>query len=1422
VWIALFGRSEAHIIRGITRQFWSYDMHIGRNRRAILDVARSRFPIQFRPLVRLLRSLSGAGFLDTDPLSSGQHHWPDVYEEGEGGDRDFCGRCVYHYLAELSTYSQVIPVSACTGAHAVFEKVHERYGGANGSLGLTYVNLRPVKLPGGSTLPVKSSGKLLSDEDKDFIVVAWMHEHSGWKVILEVLTEYVNRRRIYSASGHHHQDVSFARRGAAQTITLKMEDIGMEMDPTGDEGAVTDALDLVRGVIQGNSLLASELLSSLESGDHVVAHTMVEASPPDLVQLTTMILEEALSRGGPTVARAHAQDSTKTQLITSAMGVLSALLDLPGYSDRVWLYMRSTAALFGSDRSSGFASVALEAERVTGTYTMTLALLRLVQKLFVEASASTLYVQMHAASLQRVKEEVLIRAARFVHSEIWVEHLGWKYAQLADRFVIGHLVTAFFADIMAHVTPPGRTTGAESQPFVALCQAVADAFLYKATTSTVNPLVSAIAGGGSLLKMLHGSRRYGDCGKLRQLLKSHLTLTRLVLNYKHRSPVSNKLSLLEQALCARVTGGATSLDTRSKVDPIDVVAGYAKSRFVGDLVRHEAVRTLYSLCSSLSLCQPSPPTIIGHLSDPEATVASLVRIVQHPYDELSLRIAVWNFISLAIHKEPALASLFVTGQSRIPADLKGKGKETDEKATPGSVSKSLRSSALEVAKTMLGTWKTLWDHNPPLLASVLKFLDVVWQHGLEHKAALEPTRSDATFWTELSDIVNTELGSAPDYHAVSLEDVDGVRRADSHQAVSNHAYRTAAKSFALHLIGLDIELQLQGQPATKAVSKPLSFSILEPTFKTESKLTALTTEAVPNSYDPSLHDNFVDYISTGFPPLSLDQLESQEPTIERDFGDDYTFSTALLQTRLSLFQTGNGESDQLDVVDKQLRSINLNLSLSHPQAALVESWQFLLRKAVPFVRKDAAVRHVALSIAATLSSDIAREARSGDMVATIHGGRLSLLLSLLEVAWFSASDQVKEVKSFISLVDNVHGIILNEVQPPSKSVLGMVTNPFHRTLLQIMFFCAKHCRNLARRPNVLSAEQRLTIATMLEVNLTFTVDALRVVFDSARTRVDVELDRDMQFLVAVFDQCTRPDIGSSSSFWLARCIETDVIKSSLSLFVSTDLVGLSDLPLLLSRKQPLYAPHVLMFHMSLSSIPAAAERLAGEGVLTAYSDNVLSTAIKAGMIDVTLPEFPGDRSPAHRAYCSMLAIVAGVIGALGRHNHYFDTEASGFVHLYGDQISRALSWTVGETITLPLVEEIQQVVNVFAAIANSAPTTAKADPTMTKVLRVFTARALLLLQQLNYALTHPNHLASLLEPVTAEERMQAESSSREQDVLKRILVIRLVDQLFQLSSAILSALVTISRADNVLIEPQEDWPSNEALLIPVHYSVSGR
>ncbi|KAF8967477.1 nucleoporin subcomplex protein binding to Pom34-domain-containing protein [Flammula alnicola] len=1402
VWIALFGRSESLSVTGICTQFWRLDWHHGIARRAIFDVARSRFPIQVKPLLRLLRAMTGAGFLDTDPLYIADF----VQDETIPEERDLCDRFVYHYLSKLSTYSQVIPINACTGAHALYERQTERYGSGNASPGLTYVNLKPIRLPGGSTLPAKSTGRLLSGDGGDNVVVCWQHEHSGWKVILEILTDYVNRRRMDFGSGGNYQDVSFAKRGGSQPKSLRIEDVGMELDQEGDEAVITDALDLVRSVIQDNPVQAGILMHSLEDGEPVVCHTMTEAQPPDLVQLTTMILEEALSRSS-----GRARSNSPAKLITSAMSVLSALLAIPNYSNRVWLYIRSTTTLFGSDRAPGFASVALAAERATGHYTMTLALLHLIGGLFREASLSILPEN---AKLQQLKEEVLLRAAHFVHSEIWVEHLGWKYAQLGDRFEIGQRVVSLYIQVLES-SPP--TLG--DRPFSILSQTIADVLLFKATTSTINPLVSSISFGGQVLRMLYNSRRHGDVRRLIFLLQSNLRLCRLVLTHKMNSSMASRPCLLEQALCARVTGGTPAHDTtHTKNDPIDALASYIKERDVGNMIPIEATRVLCALASSLRSSQPSPPTIIGHLSNPETTVASMVRIIQHPYDELALRKSIWNFVSLAVDNEPALATLFVTGKSRSPGEfkeLKDREEKTDKEEKKDDETATRSPSALDAAREILVSWKDLWEANPLLLACVFRFLDVVWQHTLEHKAVVDPLRKDADFWEKVVSVACEEVGPVPTYETSEIVLLEGIRRSSLHEAVQMHAYRTLVKSYAIHIITRDIGLHLQLHGSEVPLKKPQSYLKLETHLKSHDELTDLLAEAAPSSYAPEMHDKVTVLLSQHFPGLTLQQLEVQDAVAERDYGDTFAFSTSLLRVRLQAYPlSADVMDDPAEEVERLVLSINLNLSLVHAETALLESWDTLLRQVIPYLRTDSTVRPHLLAIAATISFDIAAEKREGDMMSTIHGSRLSLVLALLEVAWFSSSDKKAEVESFMELIRNLRNIVLNEAQSPARSFLSTLSSPFHRVLLQIIYFCAKQGRSMLSRPKTLNAEQRLAFAQTVEATLTFVIDALSVVFVAACSRTDVDLDRDMELLVAVFEQCTRPDIDASSVYWLARCQETDVIRASLELYVHIDLVGLSDLPLLLSRKQPLYSPHLLLFHMGLVTNPAAAERFASEGVLAAYSNNFISSAVSSGMIDIVLPELPGQRSPAHLAYCSMVSIVAMVITALGRQNHYFDADACGFVQLYGEQISRALSWTIGDPITLPLLEEIDQVINLFYALAASVPASAKADPVVDKVLRVFTTSALQLLQQVNYAITHPNHLASLYEPVTHDERVRFEEAQSQTDPLKRPFVMHLIHRLFQLSSNLVGTLVAISRADMVLSRGIEDWPIGEALIVP--------
>ena len=1401
IWVALFGQSETRSVIGLCQQFWQYDLTKSKARRAILDVARSRFPVQFTPLLRLLGALTGCGFKDADPLSSVDHRQND-HSLTEA--RAQCAQEVSYFFENLQTYTQVLPISACTGSQALYEKVPERYGSSSKALGPTYTNLRPLKLPGGSILPARSTGRLLSQDGEDFVIISWQCEHSGWKLLVEVLYDYVRRKRLIPGLSPPVTSAVIGNRSQPLVI-LRLEDIGVELGSDGDGSVVAVALDLLRTVISDNQVLAAQVLSSLENRDHVPA-TTGGSDTPDLVQLTMLILEDALTRS----ARQRAGTPSESVLITSAMGLLAGLLSLPEYSPRVWLFARASTALFDSPRSHD----AMTAERAAGKYATTQALLHLVHALWTEASGTLLVPHDGKARLIEIKEEVLLRALRFVHVEVWVEHVGWKYAQLGTRFEVGKLVSSLYANILDQV-PPDR-----KGPLSVVSQAVFEALVSKATTSGIEPLISALTSFAVVSRRIRASRRLSDLHGLLLVLRSHLRIMRLCLIFKQRICTDEGPCLLEQALCSRASNNGGSFGGgRYKADPLDVLTEFVEDPTTDSMAPLESIRLLYALCSSLSTSRFSAPSIVGHLSDPEATAAALVGVARHPYHDLDVRLGVWSFMALAVEKEPALGRLFIVGQFRAPKQEPGEEREKG---------KGKNVSALDAAREMLASWNEYWETNPQLLAAILGFLAAVWQRGWEHQSTLADIRKSSGFCSQLAGLAKEEMSPAPFYKSRDLVEVAGYLRSSYHESISSHSYRVRSKALAIRIIALDIGLD-PAPSASEQRAKPQSYLCVEGIFKAEELFSDQLHEAIFNAYDPTLYADFAEKAKGHFPDLALEHYESRELDGERELGDDFAFASAPLQLRMELSNIDSTDTTVAcaDELIHILFSINLNLSLAYASTQLGQSWQALLVKVAPFLQGDIKSRPAVLSLASSIATYIASEKRSGEIVLTAHGVRLAILLALLELAWFSGTafgDEKQEVANFMKVMGSIHDIIVSEWQLPIDSVRNATQAPFHRTLLQIIYFSATECRRLFRRPSALTAEYRLITSSTINASLMFVIDGLRFVFDAARTRLDVDLDTDMQLLVAVFEQCTRPDITPSTSRWLTRCQETGVLQSSMELFVQTDLSGLSILQHTRARKQVLYAPHILTFHIAFASIQSSAERLASERVLVAYSNSSMTKAISSGQVDVTLPELPGERSPAHWAYCVMLSVVSGVISALGWQKHFFDAEASGFIQLCGSQISRALTWTVGDSVTLPLVEEMERVVNFFYSIATSAPPEGHRNETTQKILSVFSTKALLLLQQLNYTLSHPNHLASLIEPVTAEERVQLDKDSRLQssqsiaaeviDPVSRPFLAKLMHRFYNLTSNIVCTLLAISSAEEVLRGSQY-LPPRSALVVPV-------
>lgn len=1417
VWIALFGQSESSTISGICRQYWDYDWKQGISRRGIIDCARTRFPVQIRPLVRLLRCMTGIGFSGVTPgaeSSSGDSN-------SLGVDRQICISYVYHYLTNLPTYTQVISVPARSGASALFDRtIHRARTGASG--GTAYTNVRPVTLPGGSTLAQKSVGRLLcSDSSSDPVVVAWEHHHNGWSVLIDLLVDYVNRRQGQSR-GAYGRDL--ANRRLEQSNVLQFDDIGIEKNAE-DDVLVADILELVLSIIQGNAEQMEVLMRSLEGGVPV-SHTNKHSPPPDLVQLIFMILEDTLSR-----AQNARFPLASSSLVAPALGILSSLLALPAYSNRIWLYLRSTTMLFGSERETNFTSAVLSSERASGQYTMTLSLLRLVRNLFEEAVASFLLTQSEQPRLQLIKNEVLSRAIHFVHGQIWVDHSGWRYVKLGDRFEIGKEVMSLYSRVVETMSAVSS-----AHAFAGMSEFVTKTLLTHATYAAINPLVHIIASGRSLLGTLTALRRFAEGSQYMGLLEVCLRLTRLLLNAKQVSEVAQKMTLLERTMCSEISVHNVLIRNRSgRVNAVDSLAWYVAGRELGVNIPRESIRVLTALCSSLSSVTPLP-SIIGCFTDAQAAMTSFIKIVRHPYDDLALRNAIWNFICMAVEKQPALAVLLVSGQFRIQATReKEKEKEkktgvlklpTEENELDIISSGTKSSSAVEAACETLAGWSALWEANPQLLASVMTFLDVVWNRSLEQLGDFEPTKANSEFWKQIAALASQDLGPSPDYiSSRSVETDEGVH-SELHDAVSNYSLRTKIKALALRIIGTDTAVHLQSNKG-KVVDKPPSFSALNSLMSWGDLQTQDFADAIHNSYDPELSNQLVTVLRSSFGSITVETLQSVEPLRDREFGDNFMLSMPLLQDIVkTALRTKTEATQKADDAKFLVYSVNLNMSLAQSGYFLSQSWCSLLAQIKGYLRADPKLHSTFLTIAALVSERIAGERRSGDFMYTIHGGRLKVLLAVLEVPWFHEVSPDSR-RDLFTIVEQLESIVSNETFPPSKSLLGTISNPFHQSLLQIIYFCGKLCQTVTRDQSHVKADQRLVMGRTFTTSLLFIIDALRITFDSARTRLDIQLDDDMQLLVAAFQQCTRPGLHTSSNAWLTRLQETDVMNASFELLRQCDTAGLADVDLLRSRGRPLYSPHVFMFHMALASMPFTSERLASEGLIPAYCSIAISQAISEGLIDVQLPELPGERSPAHRAYCSILTNVNGVISCMTSPQQFIEAQVVGFVQLYGKQISRAMSWNNDEPLTLPFLEELELTVQLFYLVAMGSTVSSRKSENMSSVLRAFTDHALQLLQQINYALTHPKHLAGLVEPVTSDDRLRISRENGEKfsgssvsellDDKKRPIMTSVVRRLFVVATTVLDALIIVGGSEQVILCGPEEWPTREAALVLVSF-----
>ncbi|KAK4705494.1 hypothetical protein P7C70_g693, partial [Phenoliferia sp. Uapishka_3] len=1344
----------------------------------IVDLAQSRFPVQFGPFVKIARGLA-----DVAAANSSREDEQEEEENG-GGDKaraETAAQMTTEYLSRLPSLTAIVHLAP--GLPPPYEE--------HGYVGEIprFRSTRPIAISKNIVIPIGTTGTLVSERSRKPVVVSWELTWSAWKLFGDILENYA-----MPDSSSTSVDVFGGESGnVGPTIPWGSDEERVE--------DITNIVDIFRTAITNKLSLAQTLVDHLAEGQPESYH---------FIRVVFVLLEKSLA----------AQDKTPAKLVEALLGLVSNLLTTT--SGAIWAYLRGSTVLFpissitrqGSSDPS--RNAILHAEKLAGSYPVTLALLALVNRLVLEEQTSSSAIRDPAYVL--MKRGVLVRALSWVRDEVWASYGSWKFNELEQKYEMSKRMVQLYHTVLeaAELSPE-----APKGDFEPVAKVVVDALLARATSSQLAPILSILSMGPEPILLLRKALRYANAQALESLVEATLALTLQLIRLRRRI-VGTTSSLLESLLLSHEESvGANGVATR---DTVAALAGFVTTSVSANAAT-AASRTLALLCISSSEWQPRPPgfiRLLGGSAKAEKFVVAILRLVEEDEKKHDLQVAIWDLISAIVETQPSLAVLLITGRHYLFGLDDGKPVESAGKDSAVILGKSLlkpaaspplERTAVGVALEAVGTWADNWRDRPATLAATLRFLDYTWQHLVDFGPALEQIRGNSGLWEKLIAIA---FASAEDH--------------DEPQAL--YCHRMMAKASAIRIIALDLQAALLKPRAEDVLSAKSLLKAFEAKTKKSNPLKAAVSLALKSDWAPEFHQKLLAQIHDAYENINMEALRvprSTHPLDDADaraFGGGYYYSLTMLGRKVDGFnaikrqgmddsdgdielEDGESESGKISEIDAAI-ALNVNYSVLEAQVSNTRAWRQLLEIALPLIRRYGPAASNLASAAVLTASTIAEETRDGQIMTAVHQERLSILQTMLEVLHEveSAKKPLTEVLTQISL------IFTNEALPALDSVVRDVTPAFHRTLFSAAYiaFHKLNSYGYGETPGVdFGPEFAVPLGHSTDSILRVMITAVRDLLLLAKAKQDPEVEQDLMLAISVVALVIRSPFAPPAKKWISYCRNVDLFRTAFDVFVHMEEVD----------GRPLYALHVLNLCLSMASSSAlAAEAMALEGLMASLCNNALSSEAEVGAIRVT--SHSGERTHQHEVWTSMLALVVALSSALGQDTSFVEQEVTGFIMLYNVQISRALSWTIKTPLTLPALEEIQ---NTASLVFSVVRVRGSKSPLLEKLVE----QTLLLLQQVNDALMYPVKLAGLLTPISLEERGPFERDLVATDVeekdraslAERPVMGRVTLAFVHIAQVLVSALTTYTEAFRTLSRDEVEWRPDLAIIIPSDQVANG-
>ncbi|PLW11139.1 hypothetical protein PCANC_26787 [Puccinia coronata f. sp. avenae] len=1351
-----------------------------------LAAARTRFPINLDLFTGLCRSLSG---------------FNEIGKTTNRGDQFLCARSLMVYAHQLPTLTEAIPNSQSALLPLCYEPTTPPNGidsldgtspEAHGWVKAT----RPIWISPDLQIPKHTIGKIVSGIDQKPTVVCWRFTWSAWRYWGRLLLQYAGYS-VQQSNYDHHTDVFGSSTSNPSWSKDKLQ---------------------TESIVNIMKILTSAVECNTEFGAELIGKMLGNIPHQGLIQALFNLIENPIDMATHTVS------SETTQISLRLVSALS-----PIFPGAVWTLARGSRLLFpNSSKTStwdaiGGSGPTLKFERLSGEYGITLAILDLAQVLLIEAISSGLATN---STFAEIKAEVLVRALGWICEEVWPGFQNWKYSRLEEKFQIASKCCVIFNTIASETLKTQLfSPNIQTDLVIArLAQSFFSWFLTSATAITLNPLISIIATDKSVMENLRKFHRNVELEAFIGSVSGCARLARNILALKMNHFHSAQPSLLERLLMAqsiRKGSSFTGIEDPSRQSVLPFVAQWCLHAPNVDISRDAC--DIFSFLCFLSQDWPSDwPSISSGFGDPDNMCRFLHEVALQGFqirdDDGILRSSFWNLLAVLLDTQSSLGAIIVTGSASLPG------------STSQAVRKLHAKSPFELG--IAAFVKCFEDNNKLDITvglSVLYFLHTVYSQANGFLSILSRTLENQEFVDRIVDISSSLINTPHSLQSVSESRLTPMSHGLADDDLFGELEELQIKYFCNELMckayaarTLTVLLQLESDQSTSSRGDPsknnISMSISKEIQKAPTHLCELICSAIESLANPDLQSEALREITNRYPHLDLETYRRVDRALPYEklqlYGKGFIYDYELIKGRIR----GSDVSARVaDEVMKNLIAINWNLSAIDAQLEVTRSWEALLE--VIFQQKGLIPQlgHQLPQSVLELASVIAKESRGGDYMLNIHSVRISILLTLLQA--LPVNEETS--KTTIKLLESAKRLISSERFPILDSIKRRLQVNWHTNFLKLLYLILKRCEPIAI--SRLTDEQKHLMINLVETFLRSSILILETVLTLALISSDTTYEEDLNLSVSIFTVLMNSPVRPPIMNWAHRI--HDLCQPAFNLLTQEHLPD---------DQEPIFAEHVIRLFLSLALDDRLAEYMASEGLIPVLLNISLTQRASEGLIEPVSSHRPFERSPTHRLWCSILALVGSLANTLCYSETFMLEEIGSFARLYSPQLLKAihsislpdptLRGSYDMNLTVAAIEEVELVTDLLA-IVSSKPI----GRPLLSLPENYRQAMLIALQTSAHCLNHPNSTSKWLEnDVTWKSggRLMSHTLGKTEMVVDngQVLAPHVQEALLhmlQVSRNILHTLVSHTRALNVFTREMSEWAVEYAVINPTRSIVVG-